>query len=202
MDASHRHKLVLETICDPSSQRRLGRARHYLAQDVRKKVPDGETLSDMELMETVWALVSQGLAYIDFTEPAAENWKLLPTPAGQAVLADTHASPDDPAGYWARLVRSAPKASDIVQLYAREALDAYNHCLYQASAVMLGVASEAAVLEVARVLAAYLPAAQGEKLHKVLDSPTRAMSRSLTDLVVSWLVSNCQSSCVGMSISC
>jgi hypothetical protein len=46
-----------------------------------------------------------------------------------------------------------PGISDVVKGYAQEALFAYNARLYRASAVMLGVASEAAVLEVAAALA-------------------------------------------------
>ena len=33
-------------------------------------------------MEAVWSLIAQGLAYLDFTQPSASNWVLLPTAKG------------------------------------------------------------------------------------------------------------------------
>ena len=61
-------------------------------------------------------------------------------------------NPDDPAGYIRYFLREVSGLSEIVKGYVLEALHAYNARLYRASAVMLGVASEAAVLEVAATL--------------------------------------------------
>jgi hypothetical protein len=106
-------------------------------------------------MAAVWSLLAQGLAYIDYSQPAPENWELRLSEAGAAAAADRHPNPDDPAGYLVRL-REIPHMSSLVREYATEALQAYNARLYRASAVMLGVASEAAVLEAAEGLAAIL----------------------------------------------
>ena len=59
----------------------------------------------------------------------------------------------DPGGYLRRLIVEIPELTPLVKSYAEEALLAYNARLYRASAVMLGVASEAAVIEVALALA-------------------------------------------------
>ena len=53
-----------------------------------------------------------------------------------------------------------PAISSTVKAYAEEALHAYNARLYRASAVMLGVASEAAVLEVATALTTLMTEAE------------------------------------------
>jgi len=103
-------------------------------------------------MEGVWSLVGQGLAFIDYSQPAAENWSLHLTIAGQAAAVDMDVNPDDPGGYLRLLMADVPAISSTVKAYAEEALHAYNSRLYRASAVMLGVASEAAVLEVATAL--------------------------------------------------
>lgn len=55
------------------------------------------------VMEAVWALIGQGLAYIDYSQSAAENWALHLTEAGLAAARDEEATPDDPAGYLRRL---------------------------------------------------------------------------------------------------
>ena len=47
-------------------------------------------------MEAVWALVGQGLAYIDYSQSAVENWSLHLTDAGHAAADDEEVNPDNP----------------------------------------------------------------------------------------------------------
>jgi hypothetical protein len=47
------------------------------------------------------------------------------------------------------LLQAAPATSDVVQLYLRESLKSFEQECYLASAVMLGVAAEACMLEAA-----------------------------------------------------
>jgi hypothetical protein len=111
-------------------------------------------------MEAVWSLIGQALAHIDYSQPAAENWELHLSEAGLAAARDKEVNPNDPAGYIQRLLNEVPGISEVVKGYAHEALFAYNAYLYRASAVMLGVASEAAVLEVAAALAKVMKASE------------------------------------------
>lgn len=117
-------------------------------------------------MEAVWSLIAEGLAYLDFTQPSASNWVLLPTAKGRAVVSDEDINPDSPTGYMQSLSREVPGLSEIVAGYVSEAQSAYRAGLYRASAVMLGVASEAAVLEVASALGKTL---QGNEAQKYLE---------------------------------
>jgi hypothetical protein len=132
---------------------RLGRGRHYFSEAVMAASPPQNRPTNRQIMEAVWSLIGQGLAYIDYSQPAAENWNLYLTEAGRAAASDEEVTPDDPGGYLRRLIVEIPELTPLVKSYAEEALLAYNARLYRASAVMLGVASEAAVLEVALALA-------------------------------------------------
>ena len=132
---------------------RLGRGRHYFSEAVIAVSPPQNRATYRQVMEGVWSLIGQGLAYIDYSQPAAENWSLYLTEAGRAAASDEEVTPDDPGGYLRRLIVEIPEVTPLVKSYAEEALLAYNARLYRASAVMLGVASEAAVLEVALALA-------------------------------------------------
>jgi hypothetical protein len=107
-------------------------------------------------MQAVWALIGQGLAYIEYSQSAAENWQLHLTEAGLAAANDESATPDDPGGYLRRLQMDVPSMSEVVRSYAEEALNAYNARLYRSSTVMLGVASEAMVIEAASSFACAL----------------------------------------------
>lgn len=149
---------------------RLGRGRHYFSEAVRHAAPENDRPGYGQIMEAVWALISQGLAFIDYSQPAAENWSLHLTEAGFAAASDEEVSPDDPAGYIRRLLREVPGMSDIVKGYAQEALHAYNARLYRASAVMLGVASEAAVLEVALTLANMMEESEAKPYLETINS--------------------------------
>jgi hypothetical protein len=133
---------------------RLGRGQHYFAERVRAAAGT-EQPSVQQIMAAVWSLLGQGLAYLDYSQPAPENWRLELTEAGLAAARDRHPNPDDPAGYLARL-KETRGISPVVEAYATEALLAYNARLYRSSVVMIGVASEALVFEAGDALAALL----------------------------------------------
>ena len=93
--------------------------------------------------------VGQGLAFIDYSQPAAENWSLHRTDAGRAAAVDMDVNPDDPSGYLRRLMADVAAIRTTAELTRRRPSTGTHARLYRPSAVMLGVASEAAVLEVA-----------------------------------------------------
>jgi hypothetical protein len=131
---------------------RIGRGQHYLAEAVRKKFP-AIRLSTDEVQQAFWSLVVQGLAFIDMAQPAAENWELKLTPAGKAAFSDEAYNPDNASGYLERLTREIPGISPTTAAYVTEAVRAYTAGLYLSATIMLGVASEAAVLQMATGLA-------------------------------------------------
>ena len=146
---------------------RLGRGQHYFHATIRREAPD---IGHRSVMQAVWALIGQALAYIDYSQPAAENWELHLTEAGRAAALDEEVNPDNPHGYLKRLSSDIPGLSMIVRSYTEEALRAYNARLYRASTVMLGVASESAVLEVASSFAKRMPEAESKRFLETIKS--------------------------------
>lgn len=163
---------VLRVLAKPGADKRLGRGRYYLVQAVMEEVPVGQ-IHGGEVMAAIWALIGQGLAFIDISQPAPENWTLVLTAAGAEAVRDGEINPDNSGEYLARLTDMVPGVSQVVMRYAREALASYTGRCYLASAVMLGVASEAAFLEMSSSFAAWLPEKQGAKLGELVRNPHR-----------------------------
>jgi len=115
-------------------------------------------------------VIGKGFIYINMGQSAPENWEWRLTDAGTAAAKDEQFNPDDPELYMARLHANIPAMSDLVAIYANEAVRCYTHECYLASAVMLGVASEAAFMEMATSSVTWLQTA-GQTLQKVLDNP-------------------------------
>lgn len=162
---------LLKLLANPNTDTRLGRGRHYLAEALRSQFPSNQQPTPRQIMSAVWSLISQGLAYIDYSQPAPENWKLCLTDAGLAAARDEAMNPDNPGDYIERLRAVVPGASPTVLQYAREAVISYNSRCYLASAVMLGVASEAAFLEMARSFGNWLPNGQRQRFLKIIENP-------------------------------
>jgi hypothetical protein len=164
---------VMLKILQSGGDTRLGRGQHYLADAVRRSLPD-ERVPPQLVLQTIWALVAQRLAYIDFSQSAPDNWYLRLTDAGNAAVLDEEFNPDDPSGYLSALMNKIPEMSSDTKTYASEAIHAYNAQLYLASSVMLGVASEAAFLELAWAFAAILEGKVKTNLENLLARPNSA----------------------------
>ena len=89
---------------------RLGRGQHYFHDAVRHEAPD---IGSASVMEAVWGLIGQGLAYIDYSQPAVENWSLHLTDAGRAAADDEEVNPDNPENY----LRAGAKISSVFSLH-------------------------------------------------------------------------------------
>lgn len=150
-----------------AGDKRLGMGQHYFHDAVQQEALDIRRAS---VMEAVWALIGQGLAYIDYSQPAVENWSLHLTDAGRAAADDEEVNPNNPENYLNRLSKDVPELSVVARQYTEEALRAYNARLYRASAVMLGVASEAAVLEVASSFATTLSEVESRRFMECIGS--------------------------------
>jgi hypothetical protein len=160
---------ILRLLAQPGVDRRLGRGHHYFPEAVKKAYTDKSQPppGDHEITETLWALVARGLVYIDISQPAPENWTWRLTGAGQDSAKDEHFNPDDSERFLARLRTDAPDLPNLVELYMREAMLSFAARAYLASAVMLGVASEVALLEVSAAAATWL-GRYGSKLAELL----------------------------------
>lgn len=168
MTPSQLQKLILEKIAARSTDRRIGKGQHYLSEAVRHACPLDDKPNRLEIQEAIWSLVARGLAFIDFSQRAPENWTLEPTKSGYAVLSDEAYNPDDPSGYLTRLYSDIPELDHVAAQYVEEALQTYFHDAHLASTVMLGVAAEAIVLDVGGSLANWLNNSTGEDLKKKL----------------------------------
>jgi hypothetical protein len=163
--------VILRLLSQPTVDKRLGGGRYYFTEEVMKKYSAGNTPSRELISQTLWSLVGRGFVYIDIGQSAPENWEWRLTGAGTATAQDEQFNPDDPERFLARLRTNAPDMSNLVAAYADEAVRCYTHGCYLASAVMLGVASEAAFLEMADASTAWLEGVGAAALKKILDDP-------------------------------
>ncbi len=162
---------LLRLLVDSSIDKRLGRGRHYVAEALRSQFPPNQQPTQRQIMSAVWLLISQGLAYIDYSQHEPSNWELCLTDAGLAAVSDEEMNPDNSGDYIERLRTMVPDASPTVLKYVHEAVISYNCRCYLASSVMLGVASEAAFLEMAFSFSNFLANEQSHKFRTIIENP-------------------------------
>jgi len=162
---------LLWLLANSRTDARIGSGRHYLAEELRAQFSPHQQPSVQQTLAAMWAPVSQGLAYIDLTNCSPDNWELCLTEIGLAAARDEEINPDNAGEYLRRLETKVPDASPTVVQYAREAIVSYTSKSYLASAVMLGVASEAAFLETANTFGSWLDDGPGEKFLEIINNP-------------------------------
>jgi hypothetical protein len=111
------------------------------------------------------------------------------TSKGKAAASDALFNPDFPPKYLERLRAKVPNLGDPVERYVRESLRAFEVEAFLASAVMLGVASEGATLELAESFAEWLDAKGQDKLKKML-APGKESYATILQVVRTRLASN------------
>ncbi len=171
---------ILKLLSQPRVDKRLGGGEHYFTEAVLNEYLAENKPSRELITQTLWSLIGRGLIYIDMWQPAPANWEWRLTEAGTATTKDEQFNPDDPELYMARLRSNTPNMSDLVAVYAAEAVRCYTHECYLASAVMLGVASEAAFMEMAQSSIPWLQSS-GASLKKVLDDPRQPYVRKFEE---------------------
>lgn len=158
----------------------LGVGRHGIVADVLRLYPGDTKPRPETIMEAVWGLISKGYAYIDISNDSGsmsgnhadpKNWLVRPTKRGLE-FDSSLPNPDLPDKFLQSFAENIPGVSEKVRLYVKEALCTYNNRTYIAAAVMLGVAAEAAFLEMAVQFCAYLPSAEAENFRKYLKGPS------------------------------
>jgi hypothetical protein len=102
---------------------------------------------DAELInEVIWSLIVQGVLVPGLND-ANLNWPFLRLSTyGKRCIAEDRILPHDPDEFLRDFHKAVPNADQSVSEYLEEALQCYIHGLNRASAVMLGAASEQAVL--------------------------------------------------------
>lgn len=116
----------------------------YLVSAIRR---DAQCAAS-DVWETLWALVGDGLVYLDTAGQGSgtDNWRWRLSTDGVRVANGGTWEPRDPDGYLDRVRREIPALDDLVELYLTEALQSFNARCYLATSVMLGVAAERAFL--------------------------------------------------------
>jgi hypothetical protein len=65
-----------------------------LTYHVRERLPENQTLTNLQVAEIVWSLISQGLVFINFNNQYASNWRLQITDRGAVSLQDNSTNPE------------------------------------------------------------------------------------------------------------
>lgn len=133
------------------------------------------------LLEMIWALITEGVMTIGFQNN--ESWPFVSlTEYGEEHIKGGHATPYDVADFISRL-EAAGALDDVEKRYITQSLQAYVHNLPDASAVMLGAASEHLLIELVKEISAKDATAKAAG-DKVLDGPALGMLRFARDYFV------------------
>jgi hypothetical protein len=113
-------------------------------------VPDGRAYLERGesslIHEVIWSFIIQGIL-VPGLDDSNQGWPFLRLTAyGQRCIAEHQILPHDPEGYLRDFQRSVPSADPVIQEYLTEALQCFLRDLNRACAVMLGAASEKAML--------------------------------------------------------
>ena len=97
-------------------------------------------------MEVVWSLIIQGIL-IPGLNDSNQGWPFLRlTEYGRRCVEEDRVLPHDSDGFLRDFNREVPNSDPTIIAYLTESLQCYIHGLYRSAAVMLGGASEQAVL--------------------------------------------------------
>ncbi len=168
MDLEH---ALLTLAANDRADNRVGSCRHSIFQRLAQQYPALGQLPMTRRWEAIWTLIARGLAYVDYSQGNWDNATLELTAAGRAVAEDPNFNPDTGSGYVHQVRASVPDASVTVLQYVAEAHRAYEARCFFATAVMVGVASEAAFLEMAPSFGAWLQGAEQTRFLQVLNTP-------------------------------
>jgi hypothetical protein len=98
------------------------------------------------ILEVIWSLIIQGIL-VPGLDDANQGWPFLRlTEYGRQCVAEERILPHDPDGYLREFQKEVPSSDSSIVEYVQESLQCYIHGLHRAAAVMLGAASEQAVL--------------------------------------------------------
>lgn len=154
----------LTRVRQPPSLGDVGRHGQGIQSELRLSYEPG----NHQIVEAFWALLGRGLVFLDVSQPASSNWRICVSERGRSFVKNEDYNPQDPQQYIARLRREVPDLDPIVVAYLREAAVAFDNELYLSSTVMLGVAAEAAFLDMVGTFVETLSSADREAFEKVL----------------------------------
>lgn len=140
---------LLKIIAKKQVTSKKGAGKNYINVSLESEFPEGRKPTLLEIMEAVNSIVVQELAVIDYSNRYSTNWTIFLTNSGLAAAQDQTINPDNSSEYLEILKNIKPKPDAIVLQYVTEAVTCYKARCYLGCAVMLGVASESAFLNMA-----------------------------------------------------
>lgn len=168
MDIETLKKLIVQTLND-GGDARVGNGKHYLIDRV-KAVHGIPNISFEMFFEAVWALIGQGLAYFESMNDVPTNWRMYLTEKGKRFANDEEFNPYHHDQYVIQLKSAIRDIPEIVIQYVSEAIASFQNDCFLSSAVMLGVASEAAFLEMAEAFVFFLQGKERDGFQNILRS--------------------------------
>jgi hypothetical protein len=159
----------------------ISSSQGFIYTELQKEMGEGRRLHPRAISQALWSMIRQGLVYTEFSGEYSKDWTWRLTNAGEAAANDVSTGPDSPNRYFERLTEKVPDASDVVMEYVRESVQSYMNGCYLASSVMIGVASEAAFLEMAQAFANWLPSDKSESLSKSLNNERTGIAARFID---------------------
>ncbi len=98
------------------------------------------------ILEVIWSLIVQGIL-VPGLDDANQSWPFLRlSEYGRRCVEEDHLLPHDPDGFLQEFHQAVPDADPVIVDYLTESLQCFIHGLNRAAAVMLGGASEQAIL--------------------------------------------------------
>ena len=153
---------------------------------LRRWQEEGAGIPMEEFHELVWNLIRDGLIFL---QPRCNNEKVitdfemkLTTRGHQYLETAGEYEPDDPDGYLGQLRENMPDLDPIIQKYLQESLFAYRADCFLASAVMLGCASERAILLLGETYLESKHAKVSQPFREIFQSPKRKFGDKLEAL--------------------
>ena len=126
--------------------------------------PDAE-----KVRQLFWSLIAQGVIVPGLDQSNFDVPFFTLTDFGRRVVNSPDPVPHDPDGYLSHLASVAPNVDEIARSYIAEGLECFRRGVYRASLVMLGVAAEKLVLDLAAVVAEKLPPNESNKLSGIAE---------------------------------
>jgi len=123
-----------------------GKNTSELLREFENDDPRAKSYSRSEIFKMLWALVAKRFVYLEMNYNSSAYWDWVLTDKGKGAAIEQEFNPDDPEWYLQNLQSKVTDIETVVFSYAKEAVYSYYNECYLASAVMLGVASEAAFL--------------------------------------------------------
>lgn len=124
-----------------------GPSRHMHGGDAEQLLGSVEASRvAVAVQEILWRLMVQSIIAWGSDSANKQYPFFRVTEHGRAVLADNRSQPYDPDGFLQEFDRLVPNADAVVRAYLEEAVRAFNARCFRAAAILLGGASEKAIL--------------------------------------------------------